>query len=105
MNLAGFGDLTAHWTAPADWYLACAVGMDDSYHPAPVEMLREGSRGLLEDAAGLRDREPAALDRLARVLTLSGIPWAWRARRPRSRARSISLATWSTCPPRLATGH
>ncbi len=73
MNLAGFGDLTAHWTAPADWYLACAVGMDDSYHPAPVEMLREGSRGLLEDAAGLRDRDPAALDRLARVLTLSGI--------------------------------
>ena len=41
MNLAGFGDLMAMWTAPADWYLARALGMDDSYHPAPVGMLRE----------------------------------------------------------------
>ena len=61
------------WTAPADWYLASAVGMDDSYHPAPVGMLRERDRGLLAGAAGLRRREPAMLDRLARVLTLSGI--------------------------------
>ena len=73
MNLAGFGDLMAMWTAPADWYLARAVGMDDSYHPAPVDMLREQGRGLLAGAAGLRRREPEMLDRLARVLTLSGI--------------------------------
>ena len=73
MNLAGFGDLMAMWTAPADWYLAQAVGMDDSYHPAPVDMLREQGRGLLAGAAGLRRREPEMLDRLARVLTLSGI--------------------------------
>jgi glycerol-1-phosphate dehydrogenase [NAD(P)+] len=73
MNLAGFGDLISLWTAPADWYLAHAVGMDDSYHPAPVGMLREGGRGLLAGAAGLRRREPETLDRLARVLTLSGI--------------------------------
>jgi glycerol-1-phosphate dehydrogenase [NAD(P)+] len=73
MNLAGFGDLMAMWTAPADWYLASAVGMDDSYHPAPVGMLREGGQGLLAGAAGLRRREPEVLDRLARVLTLSGI--------------------------------
>jgi glycerol-1-phosphate dehydrogenase [NAD(P)+] len=73
MNLAGFGDLMSMWTAPADWYLASAVGMDDSYHPAPVGMLREGGQGLLTGAAGLRRREPEMLDRLARVLTLSGI--------------------------------
>ena len=41
MNLAGFGDLLAMWTAPADWYLARAVGMDDSFHYAPIGLLRE----------------------------------------------------------------
>lgn len=73
MNLAGFGDLLAMWTAPADWYLASAVGMDDSYHPAPIAMLYRRGRQLLGDAVALRRREPAALDKLARVLTLSGI--------------------------------
>ena len=72
MNLAGFGDLISIWTAPADWYLASAVGMDDSYHEAPVALVREQGRRLLEDAAKLGEREPEALDRLARVLTLSG---------------------------------
>src|SRR5829696_10517478 len=73
MNLAGFGDLLAMWTAPADWYLASAVGMDDSYHPAPVAMLYKHGRELLDDARALGRRNPKALDRLARVLTLSGI--------------------------------
>jgi glycerol-1-phosphate dehydrogenase [NAD(P)+] len=73
MNLAGFGDIISMWTAPADWYLASAVGMDDSYHPAPVGMLYGGGRELLGDGAALRRGDPEALDRLARVLTLSGI--------------------------------
>lgn len=73
MNLAGFGDIISMWTAPADWYLASAVGMDDSYHPAPVAMLYEGGRELLDDAAALGRGDTGALDRLARVLTLSGI--------------------------------
>src|SRR5215212_11078299 len=73
MNLAGFGDIISMWTAPADWYLASAVGMDDSYHPAPVAMLYKQGRDLLDNAAALRRGDPEALDRLARVLTLSGI--------------------------------
>jgi glycerol-1-phosphate dehydrogenase [NAD(P)+] len=72
MNLGGFGDLIATWTAPADWYLSNAVGFDTTYHPAPVAIIREGCRELLEDAARLRERDPEALQRLARVLTLSG---------------------------------
>ncbi len=72
MNLAGFGDLISMWTAPADWYLASALGMDDSYHEAPVALVREQGRELLEDAEGLREGDPEALERLARVLTLSG---------------------------------
>jgi glycerol-1-phosphate dehydrogenase [NAD(P)+] len=73
MNLAGFGDLMAVWTAPADWRLAHLVGMDPSYHPAPVRLLREDGEQLLKSASGLSRRDPAALDRLATTLTLSGI--------------------------------
>src|SRR5215218_8430522 len=49
MNLAGFGDLISMWTAPADWYLASAVGMDETYHPAPVGMLYGGGGKLLDE--------------------------------------------------------
>ena len=72
MTLAGFGDLMAVWTAPADWYLASLLGMDDSYHPAPVAMLYGPARALLAAASGLSQRRLDALDLLARVLTLSG---------------------------------
>jgi glycerol-1-phosphate dehydrogenase [NAD(P)+] len=88
MNLAGFGDLISMWTAPADWYLASALGMDDPYHEAPVALVREKARELLENAARLRD--PEALDKLARVLTLSGFNLGGRVRRLRSWAPS----TW-----------
>jgi len=73
MNAAGYGDAIAMYTGPADWYLASLVGMDDSYHPAPVAMLLEGGQALLDGAAALRRRDPEALDRLARMLTLGGI--------------------------------
>lgn len=72
MTLAGFGDLMAVWTAPADWYLASQLGMDPTYHPAPVAMLRDPARVLLDSAAGLATGDWSAIDRLARVLTLSG---------------------------------
>ncbi|MDR7521224.1 MAG: iron-containing alcohol dehydrogenase [Armatimonadota bacterium] len=73
MTLAGFGDLMAVWTAPADWSLASRLGMDDAYHPAPVAMLVEPARAMLAAAPGLAARRPEALDRLARLLTLSGM--------------------------------
>lgn len=72
MTRAGFGDLMAVWTAPADWYLASLLGMDPSYHLAPVAMLRAPARALLAGAGGLGGRRLDAIDRLARVLTLSG---------------------------------
>jgi glycerol-1-phosphate dehydrogenase [NAD(P)+] len=72
MNAAGFGDLLATFTAPADWYLACIVGMG-GYHQAPITLLLEQAHELLDEAAALEERDPGALYRLARVLTLSGI--------------------------------
>lgn len=73
MNAAGFGDAIAMYTGPADWYLASVVGIDDSYRAAPVDMLLGGGQDLLDRAAALRRRDPEALDRLARMLTLDGI--------------------------------
>jgi glycerol-1-phosphate dehydrogenase [NAD(P)+] len=73
MNLAGLGELLALWTAPADWYLSSLLGMDSSFHPAPVGMLLDQGRELLENADTLHGSEPQGLELLARVLTLSGI--------------------------------
>jgi glycerol-1-phosphate dehydrogenase [NAD(P)+] len=73
MNLAGFGDLLAIWTAPADWKLASFVGMDGSYHPCPIGLVRTQSELLLQSAPALASGSLGALDRLAVTLTLSGI--------------------------------
>jgi glycerol-1-phosphate dehydrogenase [NAD(P)+] len=72
MNAAGFGDTLATFTAPADWYLAYLMGMGD-YHQAPITLLLKQARELLDEAAALKRREPEALNKLARVLTLSGL--------------------------------
>lgn len=73
MNRAGFGELAAMFTAPADWYLAGALGMDDAWHPAPVALFRREGAALLAAADAVHEREPAALALLARLMTLSGM--------------------------------
>jgi glycerol-1-phosphate dehydrogenase [NAD(P)+] len=73
MNVAGLGDLLAVFTAPTDWYLAGLFGQDASYHPVPAALCRERVRRLIADAGGIGRGDPAALDELARLLTLSGI--------------------------------
>lgn len=73
MNRAGFGELAAMFTAPADWYLAGAVGMDADWHPAPVSLFRREGEALIDAAAAVRAHEPAALATLARLMTLSGM--------------------------------
>jgi glycerol-1-phosphate dehydrogenase [NAD(P)+] len=73
MTLAGFGDLLAAWTSPADWYLAALVGMDDSYYPAPLTMLFDQAREVTDAAPSIRQREPQAVEKLARCLALGGI--------------------------------
>ena len=73
MNRAGFGELASMFTAPADWYLAGALGMDDAWHPEPVAMFRREGEALLAAAAAVHDHEPAALALLSRLMTLSGM--------------------------------
>jgi glycerol-1-phosphate dehydrogenase [NAD(P)+] len=73
MNLAGFGELCSMFTAPADWYLASAIGMDDRFDPAVVALFRDGADGLLESAESVRDPDTAMLEELAARMTLTGI--------------------------------
>jgi glycerol-1-phosphate dehydrogenase [NAD(P)+] len=73
MNRAGFGELASMFTAPADWYLAGALGMDPAWHPEPVAMFRRDGEALLAAAGAVRDHEPDALALLSRLMTLSGM--------------------------------
>jgi glycerol-1-phosphate dehydrogenase [NAD(P)+] len=73
MNRAGFGELMAMFTAPADWYLANAIGADDSFDPEVVRLYRERGDRLLAAAAGVAAADHDALAELAAQMTLTGI--------------------------------
>ena len=73
MNAAGFGDLLGYWTAPVDWKLASILGMDSTYHPAPVDLLRGHAERVLANASSVARGQPAGLTDLAHALTLSGL--------------------------------
>lgn len=73
MNVSGYGDLTATWTAPADWYLANVLGMGQNFHTAPSDMIRSQCERLLENSAKLAEGDRKVIGELANVLTLSGL--------------------------------
>jgi glycerol-1-phosphate dehydrogenase [NAD(P)+] len=73
LNAAGVGDLMAMFTAPADWKLAELLGMGTGYSEPIVQLVRENGPGLLDAATRLKERDPQAIEYVARVLTLSGI--------------------------------
>ena len=73
MNVSGLADLIAMFTAPADWYLANLLGMDDFYSPTVVALAREQGPALLEAARLVPDADRTALSHIAATLTWSGI--------------------------------
>lgn len=73
MTTAGFGDAISLYTAPADCYLASILGLDHSYHPAPIEMMMGHGREVTDAAAGVGRQEPEAMERLVRLLVVRGI--------------------------------
>jgi glycerol-1-phosphate dehydrogenase [NAD(P)+] len=73
LNAAGVGDLMAMFTAPADWQLATMMGMGSGYSPPLVGMVRDCGPDLLRAAPRLAERDPDAIECVARILTLSGI--------------------------------
>lgn len=73
MNVSGYGDLIATWTAPVDWYLSYKTGMGGNFHVAPSDMIRQQCRELLENSSKLKGGDLKVLGDLANVLTLSGL--------------------------------
>lgn len=72
LTRAGVGELLAMFTAPADWRLAAAVGLDDSYDPRVVALYRDGAPAFLDAARTIRASDPAATRTLTELMTLSG---------------------------------
>ena len=73
MNVSGYGDLIATWTAPVDWYLGYTLGMGGNFHTAPSDMIRTQCERLLENSQRLAACDPQVIGDLANVLTLSGL--------------------------------
>lgn len=73
LTRAGYGELAATFTAPADWALANLVGADDSYHPAAVALARDSADRWLAIADEVRTGDARAMLELARLMTLSGM--------------------------------
>ncbi|HUQ79072.1 MAG TPA: iron-containing alcohol dehydrogenase [Patescibacteria group bacterium] len=73
LNRAGVGELAAMFTAPADWRLAGAFGMDSTWDRRVVDLFRDGAAGLLAAAPLATTRDHAAQRTLAELMTLSGL--------------------------------
>ena len=67
------GELCAMFTAPADWRLAAAFGMDPTWDPRVVGLFTDGANALLEAAALATSRDPDAQQTLVELMTLSGL--------------------------------
>jgi glycerol-1-phosphate dehydrogenase [NAD(P)+] len=69
LTRAGVGDAAAAWISPADWYLACALGLDRAFDGTVLAPVLEAAEGLLTaDPEG-----PEALTDLVDTLTLGGL--------------------------------
>ncbi|MFL5681222.1 MAG: iron-containing alcohol dehydrogenase [Chloroflexota bacterium] len=73
MNRAGVGELAAMFTAPADWRLAAAVGMDTTWDRRVVDLFRDGADALLAAAPLATSHDETAQRSLAELMTLSGL--------------------------------
>ena len=69
LTRAGVGDATAAWTSPADWYLACALGLDRAFDGGVLQPVLDSAEGLLTADPDT----PEALTALVDTLTLGGL--------------------------------
>ena len=79
LNRSGLVDMISMFTAPADWYLAGQVGMDENWLPDAALLARRYGRQLMAASAGIGDSRPEELELLSRLLTpqrhLDGHGW------------------------------
>lgn len=69
LTRSGVGDAVAAWVAPADWYLANALGLDTGWDEDAIAPVVRSAQGLID----LDPAEPAALAGLVDVLTVGGL--------------------------------
>jgi glycerol-1-phosphate dehydrogenase [NAD(P)+] len=73
MNTSGFGEAISLFTAPADWYLSSLLGLDNTFHPASMAMLKAAAAEPPAWSAGVALGEAHATHELTRLLALRGI--------------------------------
>ncbi|MFO1033533.1 MAG: iron-containing alcohol dehydrogenase [Hyphomicrobiales bacterium] len=73
LNTSGFGEAISLFTAPADWYLANLTGLDTTFHPASMALLKAAAASPPDWSAGIAAGEATATKNLARLLALRGI--------------------------------
>ncbi|MGD0054791.1 MAG: iron-containing alcohol dehydrogenase [Acidimicrobiales bacterium] len=73
MTRSGLGDELSLFSAGADWYLANAVGIDASFSPTIIAMMRRDIDGLLAASGEVGSGQPDAIALLASCLTAGGL--------------------------------
>ena len=73
LNTSGFGEAISLFTAPADWYLSFLIGLDHTFHPASMAMLKAAAAEPPAWSAGVASGEAYATRELTRLLALRGI--------------------------------
>lgn len=73
LTRSGFAEMMAMFTAPADWRLAAAVGLDPRFDSRAIDLFRSEGERLLAAASGVGTGEPESIQVLARLLTQSGL--------------------------------
>lgn len=73
MNRAGYGEMTSMLVAPADWRLASLVGVDDTFHPGPIRLLRLVGSDIETWSPGVATGDPESVAALTRALALRGV--------------------------------
>jgi glycerol-1-phosphate dehydrogenase [NAD(P)+] len=69
LTRSGVGDAAAAWTAPADWYLACELGLDRAFDGEALAPVLDAAQGLITADPDT----PEALTALVDTLTLGGL--------------------------------
>jgi glycerol-1-phosphate dehydrogenase [NAD(P)+] len=73
LNTSGFGEAISLFTAPADWYLANLVCLDNTYHPAAMALLKTAAASPPDWSGGIARGETSAMRQLTSLLALRGI--------------------------------
>ncbi len=73
LNTSGFGEAISLFTAPADWYLANLLGLDNTFHPASMNLLKAAASETPVWSSGIAKGEASATIQLTRLLALRGI--------------------------------